>query len=160
MKIHFRSRKHVVLIISILLIFLSITILAFTTANLAPGCKKVQGRLYNAIAGEGPGRVIGTLKGEYWINLPGEFIDPDETSVVFGYGGPSYIEGKHGRIYFNEYAAIDYEEQIGTNGAVLWFVTGGTGKWENASGYITLSGYYHTNEMTGVWDYQGEVCSP
>ena len=63
--------------------------------------------------------MIGTIKGDYWVNLPGDFIDPDETSVVFGYGGPSYIEGKHGTIYFNEYAAIDYEEQYGTNGAVL-----------------------------------------
>jgi hypothetical protein len=104
--------------------------------------------------------MIGTIKGDYWVNLAGDFFDPDETSVVFGYGGPSYIEGKRGTIYFNEYAAIDYEEQYGTNGAVLWFVTGGTGIWENASGYIALSGYYHTNEMTGEWDYQGQVCFP
>lgn len=159
MKNQFHYLKLSMIIVSILLMILSISILAFTSSNTPPGCKGVKGRLYN-FPGDGPGRVIGSLKGDYWINLPGSFYDPDETSVVFGWGGPSHIESKRGSIYFNEYAAIDYEEQNGTNGAVLWYVTGGTGVWENASGYITLSGYYHTDESTGVWEYQGEVCTP
>ena len=53
--------------------------------------------------------MIGTIKGDYWINLPGTWSDPDETSVVFAWG-ISYVEGKRGTIDFNEYASIDYEE--------------------------------------------------
>ena len=64
-----------------------------------------------------------------------------------------------GTLYFQEYAALDFSEQQGTNGAVLVHVIGGTGAWDGATGYITLSGYFHT-ESTGQWDYQGEVCLP
>ena len=59
-----------------------------------------------------------------------------------------------------EYAAVDFDEQLGPNGGVLVTITGGTGKWENASGHLALSGYFHTDQGTGEWDYQGEVCTP
>ena len=163
MKGLFRSPKSISVIVSVLLAIMSITILGFTAQNTPPGCREVRGSLFNAIAGEELGRMIGTISGDYWINLQWDSYDPEpldpDTSVMFTWTN-SYVEGKKGRIEFKEYAAIDLEEQYGTNGAVLLVVTGGTGIWENASGYITLSGYYHTNEQTGVWDYQGEVCNP
>jgi hypothetical protein len=144
---------------SMLLLAASLATLAFNPSKANSGCSHAQGRLFNAVAGEVPGRMIGTISGDYWIDSFVGSYDPDGTPVAFVWV-TSHVDGKGGTINFNEYAAIDYDEQDGPNGAVLLFVTGGTGRWENASGHITLSGFFHTDESTGKWDYQGEVCVP
>ena len=83
--------------------------------------------------------------------------DPDGSDVIFN-SGSSVVEGKHGSINFQEYAALDLASQQGTNGAVLLVVTGGTGRWEGASGHLALSGYFHGDPFGGQWEYEGEVC--
>jgi hypothetical protein len=130
-------------------------------------CTHAQGRLFNAAEEGSPGRVIGTISGDYWIDFsdPGNSgttnapFSPDGTDVFLTWA-PSYVEGPRGTIFLMEYGALDFAEQAGPNGGVLVIVTGGTGQWEGASGHLALSGYFHTDEGTGVWDYQGEVCRP
>lgn len=148
-----------VLAISLLAVAASAAVLGFNSWKSEGGCSHAQGRLYNAILGEEHGRMMGTITGDYWITSFDGRFDPDGTPVVFGWA-TSHVDGDRGTINFNEYSAIDFNEQVGTNGAVLLLITGGTGQWENASGHIVLSGYFHTDESTGVWDYQGEVCVP
>jgi hypothetical protein len=156
-------RTHTLLVLSVFLLAVSIpvTALAFSPRNTSPGCTHVQGRLFNAVAGADPGKMIGTITGDYFIDteFPFPSYDPDDTAVLFMWVA-SHVEGPRGTIFFREYAALDLDEQVGTNGAVLLLVTGGTGQWEDASGHITLSGFFHTDESTGEWDYQGEVCRP
>jgi hypothetical protein len=128
--------------------------LAFTTANHIPGCNHVQGRIVD------PGRMIGTISGRYvYVGDNYQEWDPDDTEVVFN-SGNSFVEGSKGTITFQEYAALDFSEYVGTNGAVLMVVTGGTGRWEGATGHIILSGYFHLDTFQGEWKYQGEVCVP
>ncbi len=159
MSLPVRTHRLLAICISILLVSLSAATLAFTTTHAGPGCTHAQGRLFNAVAGVGPGRMIGTISGDYFIDPSSGATAPDDTGVLFLWG-TSHIDGEGGTIYFREYAALDLNEQQGLNGGVLVIVTGGTGQWENASGHLALSGYFHTAESTGVWDYQGEVCVP
>jgi hypothetical protein len=103
--------------------------------------------------------MIGTVTGDYWIESFGGAHNPEGEPVTFVWIS-SRVDGSHGTLYFKEYGALDFAEQEGTNGAVLLLVTGGTGRWENASGHMTLSGFFHTDASTGEWDYQGEICVP
>lgn len=154
-----RTRKSFALWGAALLIILSIATLSFTAYAQSPRCSHAQGRLFNAVAEGEPGRMIGTISGDYRIESFNGTSVPDDSPVTFIWAS-SHVDGTRGTINFREYAAIDFTEQNGPNGAVLLLVTGGTGQWENASGHIALSGYFHTDESTGRWDYQGEVCVP
>jgi len=153
------TRKISALSFSVLVAAASLATLAFSSSKAHSGCSHAQGRLFNAVAGEGPGRMIGTIAGDYWIDSFDGILNPEGTPVTFLWN-TSHVEGKRGTLNFSEFAAVDFTEQQGPNGAVLLLATGGTGKWENASGHITLSGFFHTDESTGEWDYEGEVCVP
>ncbi len=155
MKSALLTRKSIAVCAAILLIALSVASIASTSANVPPGCSHVQGRLFNGT----PGRMIGTISGDYLYDTDAGLYIPDDTGVWF-MSSTSHVEGTEGTIFFNEYSAVDTDEYDGTNGAVLALVTGGTGRWENASGHVVFSGYFHMNTWTGVWDYQGEVCFP
>ena len=149
-----------VLLLSLLVLSALAATLAFRGWNPTTACTHAQGRLFNATELGGPGRMIGTVTGTYWYDgSTYDQWDPDGSDVIFN-SGASTVEGKHGTIAFQEYAALDLAEQERTNGAVLLVVTGGTGKWDGASGHLTLSGYFHTDTFEGVWDYQGEICTP
>ena len=157
-----RLRKHNIPrhLVPLLLISAALATLAFTVTGNRPGCTHAQGRLFNATELGGPGRMIGTISGTYWYDITTyEEWDIDDTDVIFN-SGSSLVEGKRGTITFKEYAALDTAEQEGFNGAVLLVVTGGTGKWQDASGHIALSGYFHGDTTEGKWDYQGEICVP
>jgi hypothetical protein len=105
--------------------------------------------------------MTGTISGTYWydVNSYREWDPEDASRVVFN-SGSSIVEGKKGTIAFQEYAALDYAELESFNGAVLLVVTGGTGRWDGASGHIALSGFFHPESFEGEWDYQGEICVP
>jgi hypothetical protein len=106
--------------------------------------------------------MIGTIAGDYVYEVySGDYrLDEFPAGVMFNWGS-SRIEGQRGTIYFDEFTAIDNDEQQGPNGAVLLYVSGGTGQWENATGHIALSGFWHMGPpWDGKWDYQGEVCIP
>ena len=135
--------------------------LGFASVEAQGGCTHAQGRLFNAVGGVGPGRMIGTIAGDYFIDteFPFPSYSPDDTDVLFSWIA-SHVDGDRGSIFFTEYSALDFSEQAGPNGAVLLLVTGGTGRWEGARGHIALSGFFHTDEQAGEWDYQGQVCVP
>ncbi len=157
-----RTRKSIAICAAILLAALSVASLAFTTANVPSSCRHVQGRLANGV----PGRMMGTIN-EAYMYAPGgwgtvEGYEPKEGDGLVAISrGPSQVETDGGTLYLLEYSVLDWAEQAGTNGAVLTIVVGGTGEWENATGHITYSGYFHSaGGGTGLWDYQGEVCLP
>jgi len=154
-------RRHPTRALLVSLLALSaLATLAFTAWTPKAGCIHAQGRLFNASELGGPGRMIGTISGTYgYDGSTYQEWDPDGSEVVFN-SGSSVVEGNQGTITFQEYAALDFAEQEATNGAVLLVVTGGTGKWEGASGHIALSGYFHPESFEGRWDYEGEVCVP
>lgn len=155
MAVPVRTRKVVIFGGAALLIVLSVATLAFTASAQGPSCTHAQGRLFNTV----PGRMIGTISGVYTIDSFDASYSADGGPVFFQIA-TSHVEGQNGTINFKEYSAIDFSEEQGLNGAVLLVVTGGTGKWENASGHIALSGFFHLSESTGEWDYQGDVCVP
>jgi hypothetical protein len=142
----------------------SIFTLAFSAAAGTGGCRHVAGTLYNG----DPGRMIGSLSGEYRIDWDGlwyaEMFPANPANPapppIFVVGLPSVVETNRGDIEFEEYSARDTEVQEGTNGVVLMIVTGGTGYWEGASGLVTMTGYWHDVDGQGQWDYRGEVCRP
>jgi hypothetical protein len=102
--------------------------------------------------------MIGTISGDYLIP---EFVGGfNDFYPVLYLTGRSYVEGPRGTMQFTEYAALDVSEQVGTNGAVLMKILGGTGQWEGASGHLVLFGYFHTATDQGEWQYEGEVCFP
>jgi hypothetical protein len=102
--------------------------------------------------------MIGTIKGDY--HLTGSIVGDYKYDPVWYLTTPSTVEGSRGTINFEEYAALDSAEQVGTNGAVLMKIVGGTGKWQGASGHLVLFGYFHTDTESGEWQYEGEVCVP
>ena len=138
--------------VPLLIAAVSILTLASSQANVPPGCEHVAGKLYNG----NPSRMIGGISGTYTIT--GFFCNyPDNYPVTFGCT-ISEVSGNEGKLYFNEYYAIDFTKNIGYNGAVMVMITGGEGNWEGASGNIILSGYFHPLYSQGEWSYQGEVC--
>jgi hypothetical protein len=149
-----------VLLVSLLLIGAASATLAFNGSSHGPGCMHAQGRLFNATQLGGTGRMIGTISGLYsYDGSTYQEWDPDGSDVIFN-SGSSVVEGEHGSVTFQEYAALDKASGQSTNGAVLLVATGGTGRWEGASGHLALSGYFHGDPFGGQWDYEGEVCLP
>lgn len=144
---------------ALLVVAASAAALGFNTWKSEGGYSCTQGRLFNAGAGQGPGRMIGTITGDYWIESIGGPSHPEKTPAVFTIAS-SRVDGERGPIRFSEYWAIDFTESVGINGALILLVTGDPGQWKYATGHIALSGYFHTDKNTGVWDYQGEVCVP
>jgi len=152
------KRFGVIALVAILIFSTSATI-AFAASNGNDGCTHAEGHLVNIPRQGGTGRMTGTITGDYQIDsFDGQF-DPDSGPVTFSWL-TSHVDSERGSINFSEYAALDFNEQQGQNGAVLLLVTGGTGDWANASGHITLSGFFHTSIPDGEWDYEGDICMP
>lgn len=135
---------------------LSLVGIAFVASAATGGCRHVRGRLVDG------SRFIGGISGDYSISeivydgdCPFEPFGDVNCTVAF-----STVAGNRGSIDFVEYGTLDFAEQQGTNGAVLLIPTGGTGKWEGASGHLVLSGYFHLEGWESNWDYQGEICTP
>jgi hypothetical protein len=147
-----------ILWITIALVVASLLSLAFMEGILHPGCRPVRGRLVDG------SRFIGPISGEYVISSVevfgecpfGEPFGPQAWCT----GAYSTVIGVNGSIDFIEYGVVDFSEQVGTNGAVLMMVNGGTGQWEGASGHVVLSGYFHTDTNASNWRYQGDICTP
>ncbi len=145
--------------ISLLVIAASLLVLGFNNSSLPEGCEHVSGKLLNS-PGEGlPGRMIGGISGDYWID-PESFCFFGDNEPIYFMCSTSTVNDRLGNLYFKEYATIDFSENVGHNGAVLIVVQGGTDGWEGATGHIILSGYFHLNVFQGQWDYSGEVCTP
>ncbi len=151
-----RTRRTIVFGGGALLIILSVATLAFTASADGPECTHAQGRLFNV-----PGRMIGTISGDYKITGPlDQGTEAGDGSGIMFLWTTSQVDSKQGTIFFREYSALDFSEEEGPNGAVLLVADGGTGKWQDARGHITLSGFFHLGEMVGEWTYTGEVCVP
>jgi len=142
-----------VLWVPVALAAVSLLSLAFVVAAQQGGCQHVQGRLVDGA------RFVGTIAGDYDVWGPG-IVEPCPYPDVSCTTVYSTVTGNRGSINFAEYGVVDFGEQVGTNGAVLMMVQGGTGRWEGATGHVVLSGYFHTVGSVSNWDYQGEVCTP
>ena len=104
-------------------------------------------------------RVIGTINGSWVEYDPGfgfELPSFGDTSV---WRGESIFETKHGEI-FTISAGINFWPTYATAGDYfnleIHAVTGGTGRYEEATGYILLDLAF----LAGVGEATGEICWP
>jgi hypothetical protein len=72
--------------------------------------------------------------------------------------GRSVVSTPTGQIRFAENSAAAVGNQVGTNNATLMTIESGTGAWAGATGFIALSGFFHTADAEGSFEYRGEVC--
>lgn len=140
----------------VVLAAMSLLSLAFVIGIQRGGCQHVQGRLVDGA------RFVGTIQGDYVISEVWVSDSDDECPYPGAWCTIAYstVTGERGSINFAEYGVLDFAEQVGTNGAALMMVQGGSGRWEQATGHVVLSGYFHTDASESNWDYQGEVCTP
>jgi hypothetical protein len=130
------------------------------TLSSASGCEEVTGRLLDLHVDGGVtvGQMIGSIEGDYEYTMgPGFDAGIPGLSIWFG-TGTSILVTEEGSLFFAEASVMDTAEQVFSNIADLLTITGGTGKWLGASGHLILSGFFHTDTLTGEFDYQGEVC--
>jgi hypothetical protein len=108
------------------------------------------------------GELIGGIQGTYAFTMtsvaPSQ--EPTTPGVIF-YSGHSVVSPKGGAgdaVLATDNGAID----LGATGrqAALLTITGGTGAYGGATGYLLLRGTLDplTSEVSG--DYVGEICSP
>ncbi len=132
-----------------------------------PACSHVEGKLSEAVTSidvshippeflTTAGPVIGVLSGQYNFTLV-SLTPTVKTPGVFLFEATSTIDTKHGDLWLSEAGSVDF----GTTGNIadLWTVSGGTGKWENATGQIFAVGNFNVATGTGEVRYSGEVCT-
>ncbi len=102
------------------------------------------------------GHVIGVLSGTYDFALASQVPAPDIPTVGL-FTAKSTIHTKKGDLFLAEAGSVD-----GVTGklADLWTITGGTGKWEGATGQVFAVGAFNFVSGTGEVLYSGEVCTP
>ena len=131
-------------------------------ASAGSGCRTVKGKLVGeqAVPGTGiatTGSFIGALKGRYdfVVTWTADSGDPTIPSVLH-FAGHAVVHTKDGDLRITEAGAIDTAGE--GKYANLLTVTGGTGKWANASGQMTLIGVFNFATGEGEGRYSGEVC--
>jgi hypothetical protein len=126
-------------------------------ASSRDGCLPVRGHLEADGGDTEPERMTGRIHGAYEYTFQGFQPSGNNPDVIY-LEGRSVVSTPTGEIRFVENSAAAVGNQRGTNNATLMTVTGGTGAWEGASGYIALFGFFHTDDSVGSFDYRGEVC--
>jgi hypothetical protein len=143
----------------------ALLLLVIGSSQAAPagsGCRTAKGKLVDerAVAGPGiatTGMFLGTLRGRYefevtWIADAGDATIPS----VLHFVGHAVVHTSAGDIRLTEAGAIDTAAE--GKYATLLTVTGGTGKWANASGQIVLTGAFNFATGEGEGRYSGKVC--
>ena len=120
-------------------------------------CQFVNGHLEADGSDAAPERMTGAIHGPYEYTFQGFQPSGNNPDVIY-LEGRSVVRTPRGEIRFSENSAAAVGNQRGTNNATLMTVTGGTGAWEGATGYVALYGFFHTDESAGSFDYRGEVC--
>jgi hypothetical protein len=79
------------------------------------------------------------------------------TPNVSFYDAKSSIDTEHGSLFIDEAGVTD-----GSNGnlTVLQTITGGSGRYQGATGQIFESGNFNFSTLKGQGVYEGSVCTP
>ena len=160
-----RRSNSVVNITAIWLIaFLSIVITSVAWAR--NDCYPVQGKFNSRTLPPGDctspvafctqGFLTGGLSADYEF-VAQQFIPANEITVPAAnfYTGFSYVHTRRGAIYLTDTGALDLAE--GRISALLT-VTGGTGYYEQATGYLYVYGASDPVTNTNRGRYRGEIC--
>jgi len=140
------------------------------SARAGDGCKPVYGfytsQIQPTCAGAlcTAGELIGGIQADYAFVatglLPANALaaapDPALVAAIF-YVGASDVALKHGgeHVFASDAGVID---QATGKQAALLVITGGTGAYEGATGFLQLRGTLAGGQVTG--DYSGEICTP
>jgi hypothetical protein len=102
------------------------------------------------------GSLTGALWGDYELVVD-KFISPEEPSVpaVSFYTGFSSVSTRRGELFLTDAGALD--GQTGNVSALLK-ATGGTGYYENATGYLYVYGAADLSAGKASGRYEGEIC--
>lgn len=102
------------------------------------------------------GSLTGALWGDYDVVVD-KFISPDEPSVpaVSFYTGFSTVSTRRGELFLTDAGALDGEAG---NVSALLKATGGTGYYENATGYLYVYGAADLEAGAASGRYEGEIC--
>ncbi len=131
----------------------------FGSATLAD-CKNFQGRLTNPVfeACEGfevciTTKATGTLTGEQVLSFIGNVFDIFPTDpLTRGIVSELVWHTNEGDVFGTDLGVIDFRT---FNFASLTTITGGTGKWEGATGQVINAG-----NADGTTELSGQICTP
>lgn len=123
-------------------------------------CRTVKGHLEER-QGPGPGftaigRLTGGIQGTDNFTLLSTSPTDSSTPTVINFVGNSVFDTKTGKINLTVSGAFDTETGKFSD---LLTITGGTGKWERATGQLHLFGYFDLETGAGESDYRGELCT-
>jgi hypothetical protein len=125
-------------------------------AHTTGGCTTVRGHLEVSVDGVSD-RMSGSISGEYEFTFDGLVSSANNPDVVY-VEGHSVVHTSRGELRFIENSAAAPAFEAGTNNATLMTVAGGTERWDGATGFIALRGFFHDSTQAGEFDYRGEVC--
>jgi hypothetical protein len=126
------------------------------SARTEGGCTTVKGHLVVSVDAR-PDQMTGSIRGDYTYTFDGLVPSANNALVVY-IEGHSIVRTSRGDIHFIENSAAAPGFEAGTNNATLMTVVGGTGRWEGATGFIALRGFFHDSTASGEFDYRGEIC--
>jgi hypothetical protein len=124
-----------------------------------PDCDRVHGLFEDHLVTPPPaltteGRVLGSLRGDLHFALVNE--TPSATPNVSFYDARSSIHTDDGDLFFDEAGSTD-----GANGnlTALQTITGGSGRFQGATGQLFAHGNFNFATLQGQGEYEGTVCT-
>ena len=128
-------------------------------ATSVPDCQPAHGLFDDHLVTPPPaltteGRVLGSLHGDLHFALVNQ--TPSATPNVAFYDAQSSIHTDKGDLFFDEAGTTD-----GANGkfSVLQTITGGTGRYQGATGQLFAHGNFNFSTFQGNGEYEGTVCT-
>lgn len=124
-----------------------------------PKCRPAHGLFEDHLVTPPPaltteGRVLGTLHGDLHFALVNQTASL--TPNVAFYDAQSSIHSDDGDLSFDEAGSTD---SANGNFSVLQTITGGTGKYQGASGQLFAHGNFNFTTFQGHGQYEGTVCT-
>lgn len=106
------------------------------------------------------GRFSGALKGDFVASAT-SFTPSGDTAVtgVISFTADLILHTKDGDLFLKDAGAFNSTPGGRGEHATVTTVTGGTGRWSNASGRLLETGTF-TQEDGGYSVYAGEICTP
>ncbi|HEY2151652.1 MAG TPA: hypothetical protein VGH34_12645 [Vicinamibacterales bacterium] len=160
----FSTRTRLILTICAIALAVAATPPVFVTlmarSGSTPHCEQVVGFFEDHLVTPPPalttaGSVFGSLRGDLKFSLIDETASL--TPNVSFYDAKSSIDTEHGSLFIDEAGVTD-----GSNGnlTVLQTITGGSGRYQGATGQIFESGNFNFSTLKGQGVYEGSVCTP
>lgn len=134
----------------------------------AAKCKNVRGHVTSQTVTENcnspislcaAGQFYGAIRGEFF--LVGTSLTPTQDTPVTGvyiFTGDNVIKTREGEIYTKDAGALNLTPGSTGDDISIVTITGGTGKYEGATGRLRASGTF--SDAGGEFSYEGEVCTP